>query len=49
MRLADCFTFTLNDVVEAYGQPIDRQAVKTVIDKLALEFGDLGDFTIRSG
>ncbi len=44
MRLADCFTFTLDDVVEAYGQPIDRQAVKTVIDKLALEFGDLGDF-----
>ena len=44
MRLADCFTFSLNDVVEAYGQPIHRQAVKTVIDKLALEFGDLGDF-----
>ena len=44
MGLADCFTFTLDDVVEAYGQPIDGQAVKTVIDKLALEFGDLGNF-----
>ena len=44
MSLEDCFTFDLNDVVEAFGQPVDRRAVKTVIDKLALEFGDLGDF-----
>ena len=43
MRLADCFTFTLDDVVEAYGQCIDQQAVRTLIDKLAFEFGDLGD------
>ena len=43
MRLADCFTFALDDVVEAYGRRIDRQAVKAVIDKLAFEFGDLED------
>ena len=43
MRLADCFTFTLDDVVEAYGQCVDQEAVQTVIDKLAFEFGDLGD------
>ena len=44
MRLADCFTFTLDNVVEAYGQHIDRHAVETVVDKLALEFCDLEDF-----
>ena len=44
MSLEGCFTFALDDVVEAYGQQIDRQAVKTAIDKLALEFGDLEDF-----
>ena len=43
LRLADCFTFTLDDVVGAYGQCIDQQAVRTLIDKLAFEFGDLGD------
>ena len=43
MRLADCFTFALDDVVEAYGRRIDRQAVKAVIDKLSFEFGDLED------
>ena len=43
MRLADCFTFTLDDVVGAYGQCIDQQVVRTLIDKLAFEFGDLGD------
>ena len=41
MRLADCFTFTLDDVVGAYGQCVDQQAVKAVIEKLAFEFGDL--------
>ena len=43
MRLADCFTFTLDDLVGAYGQYIDQQAVKAVIDKLAFEFCDLAD------
>ena len=43
LRLADCFTFTLDDVVGAYGQCIDQQEVKTLIDKLAFAFGDLGD------
>ena len=41
MRLADCFTFTFDDLVRAYGQSIDQQALKAVIDKLAFEFGDL--------
>ncbi len=41
MWLADCFAFTLDDVVGAYGQCVDQQAVKAVIDKLAFEFGDL--------
>ena len=43
LRLADCFTFTLDDVAGAYGQCIDQQAVKILIDKLAFAFGDLGD------
>lgn len=43
MRLADCFTFTLDDLLEAYGQCSDQQAVKAVIDMLACKFGDLAD------
>ena len=43
LRLADCFTFSLEDVVGAYGQCVDQQAVKAVIDKLAFQFGELAD------
>ena len=44
MRLADCFVFTLDELVSACGQHADRQLVKELIDNLALEFGDLRDF-----
>ena len=44
LRLADCFTFTLDDVAEAYGQCVDREAIQTVVDKLTFEFGDLRDW-----
>ena len=43
LRLADCFGFTLDDVVDAYGRCADRQAIKRVIDELAFEFGALHD------
>ena len=43
LRLADCFVFTLDDVVGAYGPCADRPAVKNMIDKLAFKFGDLRD------
>ena len=43
MMLEDCFVFTLDDLLDVYGDSADRQAVKNVIDKLALEFGDLQD------
>ena len=44
LRLADCFTFTLDEVAAAYGQCVDREAIQAVIEKLAFEFGDLGDW-----
>ena len=44
MGLADCFVFTLDELLDAYGQYADRQTVKNVFDKLAFEFGDLQDF-----
>ena len=44
LRLANLFVFTLDDVVEAYGQFADRQAIKSVMDMLAYEFGDLRDY-----
>ena len=44
MGLADCFVFTLDELLDAYGQYADRQSAKNVIDKLAFEFGDLQDF-----
>ena len=43
MQLADCFTFTLADLVEAYGDDVDLQAVKNVTDGLSFEFGNLED------
>ena len=43
MMLEGCFVFTLDDLLDVYGQCADREAVKKVIDKLAFEFGDLQD------
>ena len=43
MMLEDCFVFTMDDLLDAYGDGADRQSVKNVIDKLAFEFGDLQD------
>ena len=43
MMLEDCFVFTLDDLLDVYGDRADRQSVKNVIDKLAFEFGDLQD------
>lgn len=34
-------TFTLDDVVDAYGETVDRQALKDLFEKLTLEFGSL--------
>ena len=43
MMLEDCFVFTLDDLLDVYGDSADRQAVKNVIDELAFEFGELRD------
>ena len=43
MMLEDCFVFTLDDLLDVYGDGGDSQSVKNVIDKLAFEFGDLQD------
>ena len=43
MGLADCFVFTLDELLGVYDQCADRQAVSNVFDKLAFEFGDLQD------
>ena len=41
LRLPDIMTFTLDDVVDAYGEAVDRQALKDLFEKLTLEFGSL--------
>ena len=42
-RLADNLTFTLDEIVGAYGAGADQQALNSIMDKLSLQFGELRD------
>ena len=42
-RLADSLTFTLEDIAAEYGEEVDLKSLKHLLDKLAIEFGDLRD------
>ena len=43
LRLADNFTFTLDDIATAYGEGADRGSLGRLFDKLAMPFGELRD------
>ena len=43
LRLKDNLTFTLDDIVQAYGEGAKRQALNSIFDKLSLQFGELHD------
>ena len=42
-RLAENLTFTLDEIVGAYGAGADQQALNSIMDKLSLQFGELRD------
>ncbi len=41
LRLKDNLTFTLDDIVQAYGEGANRQALNSIFDKLSMQFGEL--------
>lgn len=43
LRLADVYTFGLDDFVAAYSAPVDREKLEVVIAGWSLSFGDLKD------
>ena len=43
LRLSDNLTFTVDDIVDAYGEGADRRALKRLFDYLSIGFGDLSE------
>ena len=41
LMLSEIYTFTLDDIVTAYGEEADRNALKNLFDELSFEFGSL--------
>jgi hypothetical protein len=41
LRLPDIFTFTLDDVMQLYGEPTHRDGVRRIVDRWSYRFGDL--------
>ena len=43
LRLADCFTFTVEDIAGAYGKGANKAALQRLFDGLSIKFGELED------
>ena len=47
MKLPHAMIFTLEDVADAYGKDVDRQALKELFDKISIGFGDLSGLNME--
>ena len=47
MKLPDAMIFTLDDVANAYGKDVDKQALKGLLEKISIGFGDLGGLNME--
>ena len=41
LKLADCYTFTLDDIADAYGNGADKESLRDIFNSLSIKFNEL--------